>query len=146
MARSKSGTNGRDSSGKRLGVKCFDGQLVGTGAILVRQRGTRVHPGRNVSRGKDDTLFARCAGAVRHTAATPDADAGRRVDRGIDQAPVAHGEAALALGADEQPTVDAVVDFHCGVVDQQGAGTTVDAEVQSARTDTATGQRVQHAC
>lgn len=65
MARSKSGTNGRDSSGKRLGVKCFDGQLVGTGAILVRQRGTRVHPGRNVSRGKDDTLFARCAGAVK---------------------------------------------------------------------------------
>lgn len=79
MARSKSGVNGRDSSGRRLGVKCFDGQRVNGGAILVRQRGTRVHPGRNVSRGGDDTLFARCAGTVRFE------KAGRRVR--IDPAP-----------------------------------------------------------
>jgi large subunit ribosomal protein L27 len=65
MARSKSGVNGRDSSGRRLGVKCFDGQVVTSGSILVRQRGTRVHPGRNVTRGRDDTLFARCAGTVK---------------------------------------------------------------------------------
>jgi large subunit ribosomal protein L27 len=62
---SGSARNGRDSSGKRLGVKRFSGQQVKAGSILVRQRGTPVKPGFNVSRGKDDTLFARIAGIVR---------------------------------------------------------------------------------
>jgi large subunit ribosomal protein L27 len=57
--------NGRDSQSKRLGVKAFDGTLVTAGAILVRQRGTRFHPGENVGRGGDDTLFARAAGRVK---------------------------------------------------------------------------------
>ncbi len=65
MARSKKGTNGRNSAGRRLGVKRYDGELVDSGAILVRQRGTKVHPGPNVARGRDDTLFARCAGSVK---------------------------------------------------------------------------------
>ena len=50
--------NGRDSEAKRLGVKRYDGQKVNAGSILVRQRGTRIHPGSNVGIGKDDTLFA----------------------------------------------------------------------------------------
>jgi large subunit ribosomal protein L27 len=57
--------NGRDSQSQRLGVKAFDGTLVTAGAILVRQRGTRFHPGENVGRGGDDTLFARAAGRVK---------------------------------------------------------------------------------
>ena len=57
--------NGRDSESKRLGVKVFDGGTVRAGAILVRQRGTRVHPGDNVGRGGDDTLFATADGVVR---------------------------------------------------------------------------------
>ncbi|MFC0581179.1 50S ribosomal protein L27 [Micrococcoides hystricis] len=56
--------NGRDSNAKRLGVKRFGGQEVNAGEILVRQRGTKIHPGSNVGRGKDDTLFALAAGAV----------------------------------------------------------------------------------
>lgn len=60
-----SSRNGRDSRSKRLGVKRFDGQLVSGGSILVRQRGTRVHPGLNVGRGGDDTLFARIPGVVK---------------------------------------------------------------------------------
>jgi large subunit ribosomal protein L27 len=56
--------NGRESESKRLGVKAFGGQLVKPGAIIVRQRGTRVHPGLNVKRGGDDTLFATSAGVV----------------------------------------------------------------------------------
>lgn len=56
--------NGRDSNSQRLGVKRFGGEVVGTGQILVRQRGTHFHPGENVGRGKDDTLFALAAGAV----------------------------------------------------------------------------------
>ena len=56
--------NGRDSEAKRLGVKRFGGQLVNAGEILVRQRGTKFHPGTNVGRGGDDTLFALVAGAV----------------------------------------------------------------------------------
>ena len=56
--------NGRDSTSKRLGVKRFGGQLVNAGEILVRQRGTHFHPGDNVGRGGDDTLFALSAGAV----------------------------------------------------------------------------------
>ena len=56
--------NGRDSQAKRLGVKRFGGQIVPAGSILVRQRGTRVHPGSNVGMGKDHTLFARVSGKV----------------------------------------------------------------------------------
>jgi large subunit ribosomal protein L27 len=59
-----SSRNGRDSNAQRLGVKRFAGQLVSGGSILVRQRGTRFHPGDNVGRGKDDTLFAKVTGVV----------------------------------------------------------------------------------
>jgi large subunit ribosomal protein L27 len=57
--------NGRDSQSKRLGVKVYDGTAVSAGAIIVRQRGTRIHPGENVGRGGDDTLFALSAGRVK---------------------------------------------------------------------------------
>ncbi|MGI6213914.1 MAG: 50S ribosomal protein L27 [Christensenellales bacterium] len=57
--------NGRDSESKRLGVKRADGQFVLAGNILMRQRGTKIHPGANVGRGKDDTLFALIDGIVR---------------------------------------------------------------------------------
>jgi large subunit ribosomal protein L27 len=60
-----SSTNGRDSISKRLGVKRGDGQVVKAGSIIVRQRGTRYHPGDNVGKGKDDTLFALSEGTVR---------------------------------------------------------------------------------
>ena len=60
-----SSKNGRDSESKRLGVKRADGQYVSAGSILVRQRGTKIHPGINVGRGGDDTLFAKTAGVVR---------------------------------------------------------------------------------
>lgn len=56
--------NGRDSNAKRLGVKRYGGQLVTAGSILIRQRGTKVHPGNNVGRGGDDTLFALIDGVV----------------------------------------------------------------------------------
>ncbi|PSL06797.1 LSU ribosomal protein L27P [Haloactinopolyspora alba] len=59
-----SSKNGRDSNAQRLGVKRFGGQVVGAGEIIVRQRGTHFHPGDNVGRGKDDTLFARSPGEV----------------------------------------------------------------------------------
>lgn len=59
-----SSRNGRDSNAQYLGVKRFGGQKVNSGEILVRQRGTKFHPGVNVGRGKDDTLFALAAGAV----------------------------------------------------------------------------------
>ncbi|MFP4372791.1 MAG: 50S ribosomal protein L27 [Spirochaetaceae bacterium] len=67
MAHKKGGgssKNGRDSVSKRLGVKRFGGQFVSAGEIIVRQRGTRFHPGLNVGRGNDDTLFARIDGNV----------------------------------------------------------------------------------
>lgn len=60
-----SSRNGRDSEGKRLGVKRFDGQLVKAGNILVRQRGTKVFPGKNVGIGRDHTLFALVDGIVK---------------------------------------------------------------------------------
>ena len=60
-----SSRNGRDSAGKRLGVKRYDGQLVTAGSILVRQRGTTIHPGNNVGCGKDYTLFALIEGKVK---------------------------------------------------------------------------------
>ncbi|BFL75072.1 50S ribosomal protein L27 [Corynebacterium marquesiae] len=59
-----SSSNGRDSESKRLGVKRFGGQQVNAGEIIVRQRGTKFHPGENVGRGGDDTLFALAAGSV----------------------------------------------------------------------------------
>ncbi len=68
MAHKKSGgsaKNGRDSQSKRLGVKRFDGELVLPGTIIVRQRGTRIHPGRNVGVGRDHTLFALAEGTVK---------------------------------------------------------------------------------
>jgi large subunit ribosomal protein L27 len=60
-----SSRNGRDSQSKRLGVKRFAGELVNGGTIIVRQRGTRFKPGRNVGIGKDDTLFAKITGTVK---------------------------------------------------------------------------------
>ncbi len=57
--------NGRDSESKRLGVKRADGQTVNAGTILVRQRGTKIHPGNNVGKGSDDTLFALVNGTVK---------------------------------------------------------------------------------
>jgi large subunit ribosomal protein L27 len=68
MSKTKGGgstRNGRDSNAQRLGVKVFDGTQISAGAILVRQRGTRFHPGVNVGIGKDDTLFATADGAVK---------------------------------------------------------------------------------
>lgn len=69
MAHKKAGgssRNGRDSAGQRLGVKRFGGQSVQAGSILVRQKGTRIHPGENVGMGKDYTLFARIDGTVKY--------------------------------------------------------------------------------
>lgn len=60
-----SSKNGRDSASKRLGVKRADGQTVSAGSILVRQRGTKLHPGTNVGKGSDDTLFALVTGVVK---------------------------------------------------------------------------------
>jgi large subunit ribosomal protein L27 len=68
MSKTKGGgstRNGRDSHSKRLGVKRFDGEAVHAGTILVRQRGTRIHPGENVGKGGDDTLFALAGGKVK---------------------------------------------------------------------------------
>jgi large subunit ribosomal protein L27 len=67
MAHKKAGgssRNGRDSNSKRLGVKRFGGELIPAGSIIIRQRGTQVHPGDNVGMGKDHTLFAKIAGKV----------------------------------------------------------------------------------
>ena len=87
MAHKKGGgssRNGRDSQAKRLGVKAFGGQEVKAGEILVRQRGTRIHPGTGVSRGGDDTLFALVPGVVAYTSS-----------RGRKFATVAPAEAAV---------------------------------------------------
>ena len=67
MAHKKAGgssRNGRDSESKRLGVKCFGSELVPAGSIIVRQRGTQVHPGDNVGMGRDHTLFAKVEGRI----------------------------------------------------------------------------------
>jgi len=67
MAHKKAGgssRNGRDSQSKRLGVKCFGGELIPAGSIIVRQRGTRMHPGENVGMGRDHTLFAKIDGKI----------------------------------------------------------------------------------
>ena len=74
MAHKKAGgstRNGRDSESKRLGVKCFGGESVTAGNIIVRQRGTHFHPGVNVGCGKDHTLFAKADGAVRFVTRGP---------------------------------------------------------------------------
>ncbi len=60
-----SSRNGRDSHGQRLGVKAYSGEAVHAGSIIIRQRGTRIIPGINVGRGKDDTLFAKVTGVVK---------------------------------------------------------------------------------
>jgi large subunit ribosomal protein L27 len=70
MAHKKAGgssRNGRDSESKRLGLKAFGGELVNAGSILVRQRGTKFHPGLNVGIGKDHTLFATATGTVKYS-------------------------------------------------------------------------------
>ena len=70
MAHKKSGgssRNGRDSAGQRLGVKAFGGEVLNAGQIIVRQRGTKFHPGSNVGIGRDHTLFAKANGAVKFT-------------------------------------------------------------------------------
>ncbi len=67
MASKKGGgssRNGRDSAGQRLGVKVYGGQLVSAGSIIIRQNGSKVHPGKNVGKGSDDTLFAKVTGQV----------------------------------------------------------------------------------
>jgi large subunit ribosomal protein L27 len=69
MSKTKGGgstRNGRDSRSQRLGVKVYDGEVVHAGTVLVRQRGTRIHPGDNVGRGGDDTLFAKAGGSVKY--------------------------------------------------------------------------------
>ncbi len=83
MAHTKSqgsSTNGRDSQGQRLGVKAFGGETVTAGSIIVRQRGTKIAPGRNVGLGSDDTVFAKINGVVRfeHMCRTPGRNGGRR--------------------------------------------------------------------
>lgn len=75
MAHKKAGgstRNGRDSESKRLGVKVFGGQQIDAGGIIVRQRGTRFHAGRNVGIGRDHTLFAKATGAVKFEVKGPD--------------------------------------------------------------------------
>ena len=68
MSKTKGGgstRNGRDSNAQRLGVKVFDGTVITAGTIIIRQRGTKTHPGKNVGIGKDDTLFALSEGSVK---------------------------------------------------------------------------------
>ncbi len=74
MAHKKAGgssRNGRDSQSKRLGVKRFGGEVIKAGSIIIRQRGTQVHPGENVGIGRDHTLFAKVAGQVRFSVKGP---------------------------------------------------------------------------
>ena len=75
MAHNKAGgssRNGRDSNSKRLGVKAYGGELIPAGSIIVRQRGTRVHPGVNVGVGRDHTLFAKITGKVEFSVKGPE--------------------------------------------------------------------------
>ncbi|MBX3616926.1 50S ribosomal protein L27 [Nitrosomonas sp.] len=74
MAHKKAGgssRNGRDSHSKRLGVKSYGGELIPAGSIIIRQRGTKVHPGENVGMGKDHTLFAKVTGKVNFSTKGP---------------------------------------------------------------------------
>ena len=87
MSKTKGGgstRNGRDSNAQRLGVKVFAGTAVPAGSIIVRQRGTKFHPGENVGRGKDDTLFAKADGLVKFGT--------RRGRRLVDIQPLESGE------------------------------------------------------
>jgi large subunit ribosomal protein L27 len=87
MASKKGGgssKNGRNTEGKRLGIKTFGGQDVTAGSIIVRQRGTKVHPGLNVGKGSDDTLFARVSGQVRFAKSR-----GRRVAHVVEPSGIA---------------------------------------------------------
>ncbi len=89
MSKTKGGgstRNGRDSNAQRLGAKAFDGHVVRAGAILVRQRGTHFHPGQNVGRGGDDTLFAKADGTVKY--------ASRKGRRLVDVLPEAQATAS----------------------------------------------------
>ena len=102
MAHKKAGSsskNGRDSNPQYLGVKRYGGEDVNAGEIIVRQRGTKFHPGRNVGRGKDDTLFALRAGAVEFGTRR-----GRRVVN-IALVPAAVAAAVPAVAAPEVATV-----------------------------------------
>ena len=106
-----SSRNGRDSESKRLGVKRADCQFVLAGNILVRQRGTKIHPGENVGRGSDDTLFALKEGKVRFTRMGRDKKKVSIVEAGtvsaIDAAPIASKPAAakpVAKTATKAPT------------------------------------------
>jgi large subunit ribosomal protein L27 len=83
--------NGRDSNPQYLGVKCYGGEVVPGGSIIVRQRGTQFHPGFNVGRGKDDTLFAKVTGTVRFE--------GPKERRRVSIIPVATAAAAPAAKA-----------------------------------------------
>lgn len=76
---------GRDSESKRLGVKTHDGQTIKTGMIIVKQRGTRIHPGTNVQKGKDDTLFSLANGKVKFTSKKR-----KRFDGSLKKAQYAH--------------------------------------------------------
>ena len=70
MSKTKAGgstRNGRDSESKRLGTKVFDGQKISAGSIVVRQRGTKIHPVNNVQKGGDDTLYAKVNGTVKYS-------------------------------------------------------------------------------
>ena len=70
MSKTKAGgstRNGRDSESKRLGTKVFDGQKISAGSIVVRQRGTKIHPGNTVQKGGDDTLYAKVNGTVKYS-------------------------------------------------------------------------------
>ncbi len=84
MAHKKAGGStslGRDSISKRLGIKMFDGQFAQAGSVLVRQRGTKVHPGKNVMKGGDDTLFAAKSGIVKFQTKKVKAFTGKLVKR-----------------------------------------------------------------
>jgi large subunit ribosomal protein L27 len=101
MSKTKGGgstRNGRDSNAQRLGVKVYDGTAVQAGSIIVRQRGTHFHPGENVGRGKDDTLFATADGTVKF-----DSRRGRKL---VDVRPVgaiSTGAAGSALNGSAGP-------------------------------------------
>src|SRR2546427_9800980 len=90
MAHKKGGgssRNGRDSTSKRLGVKAYGGQTVTAGSIIVRQRGTKIHPGDRVGKGGDDTLFATRAGGVDYREARRRRDATGRAAQAPDRPP-----------------------------------------------------------
>src|SRR3954447_15120102 len=96
MAHKKGGgssRNGRNTEGKRLGVKTYGGEAVSAGSIIVRQRGTKVHPGLNVGKGSDDTLFAKVSGRVNWAKSR-----GRSVVS-VDEAPEAAAADGSVVGA-----------------------------------------------